>query len=319
MNDNIIPIFFTIDDEYAKFACTAITSIIENASKDYKYKINIVHRGLSEENMTKLSNLSNENFDIEFKKMKDEIEKIAERDENTYARFDYFALSIYFRIFIADMFPEYKKGLYLDSDIIVLGDISKLYNNDIQDNIIGACVDMSIQDVPEFFNYVENAVGIDRTRYVNSGVLLMNLEKMREEKFSLKFMELMSTYYFETVAPDQDYINALCAEKICFLNQEWDVMPMNKKEEYKEPKLIHYNLFKKPWCYDNIQYERYFWEYAKKTEYSNQIYDYKKNYSDERKERDKHSLERLLKKAITIPNNDITFKGVYESGEDIRL
>ena len=34
MNDNIIPIFFTIDDEYAKFACTAITSIIENASKD---------------------------------------------------------------------------------------------------------------------------------------------------------------------------------------------------------------------------------------------------------------------------------------------
>ena len=155
MNDNIIPIFFTIDDEYAKFACTAITSIIENASKDYKYKINIVHRGLSEENMTKLSNLSNENFDIEFKKMKDEIERITERDENTYARFDYFSLSIYFRIFIADMFPEYKKGLYLDSDIIVLGDISKLYNNDIQDNIIGACVDMSIQDVPEFLNYVE--------------------------------------------------------------------------------------------------------------------------------------------------------------------
>ena len=84
------------------------------------------------------------------------------------------------------MFPEYKKGLYLDSDIIVLGDISKLYNNDIQDNIIGACVDMSIQDVPEFLNYVENAVGIDRAKYVNSGVLLMNLEKMREEKFSSK-------------------------------------------------------------------------------------------------------------------------------------
>ena len=51
MNDNIIPIFFTIDDEYAQFACTAITSIIENASKEYNYKINIVHRGLSDENI----------------------------------------------------------------------------------------------------------------------------------------------------------------------------------------------------------------------------------------------------------------------------
>ena len=34
-----IPIFFTIDDKYAPYVACAITSIIENSSKDYEYKI----------------------------------------------------------------------------------------------------------------------------------------------------------------------------------------------------------------------------------------------------------------------------------------
>ena len=50
MNKKIIPIFFTIDDGYAKFLTVAVKSLIENASKDYDYKIHVIHEDLTEEN-----------------------------------------------------------------------------------------------------------------------------------------------------------------------------------------------------------------------------------------------------------------------------
>ncbi len=61
----------------------------------------------------------------------------------------------------------------------------------------------------------------------------MNLKKMRETEFSKKFLTLLSTYHFDSVAPDQDYLNAMCNGKILYLNEEWDAMPAEGKEELK--------------------------------------------------------------------------------------
>ena len=284
---SIIPIFFTIDNAYAPFNAVAIKSLIENASDNYNYKLIIIHENLSKENIDKIKSLENEKAKIEFYPMKEKLELITNRDENK-LRCDYFTLTIYFRIFIADMFKEYDKGIYIDSDIVVPGDISELYNIDLKDNLIGASTDHSIQDVPELINWMENGIGVKKQEYINSGVLLLNLKLLREKKFSQKFLELLNKFHFDSVAPDQDYINAMCNGKIYYLNEEWDVMPNNKKPVFENPKLIHYNLFDKPWCYDNIQYEDYFWKYAKKTSFYNKIVEYKNNYSDKQKESDKY-------------------------------
>ena len=257
-----IPIFFTIDDQYAPYLCCAITSIIRNSSRENEYKIYILHDGLNNRNIEKLSKLKCDGFDIIFKEMKDGMEQITDRVENR-LRCDYFTLTIYFRLFIADMFPEYDKGIYIDSDVVVPGDISELYNHELGDNFIGASTDNSIQGIPELTKYVEEAVGVKRLEYINSGVLVMNLKKMREENFSKKFLNLLNTYHFDSIAPDQDYLNAMCNGKILYLNEEWDAMPAEGKDELKNPKLIHYNLFQKPWCYDNIQYEKVFWNMLK--------------------------------------------------------
>lgn len=314
-----IPIFFTIDNTYAPYVSCAILSMIENCSKEYDYKIYILHQELTKENISKISSLQCENFEIIFKKMKDGMELITDRVENR-LRCDYFTLTIYFRLFIADMFPEYDKGIYIDSDIIVTGDISELYNYELGENIIGAATDNSIQRIPELVKYIEQAVGINRREYINSGVLLMNLKAMREKEFSKKFLTLLNTYHFDSVAPDQDYLNAMCYKKILYLNEEWDAMPSEGKEEIKNPKLIHYNLFQKPWCYDNIQYEDIFWEYAKKSVYYDQILEYKKNYSEEHKKSDAECLRVLIDKANTLPDSDeVTFKKMFESGKDIRV
>ncbi len=319
-NKQIIPIFFTIDNGYAPYASCAIQSIITNSSKDYNYRIIILHQELTEENKEKLSNIvkENNNFEIIFREMKDSFKDITDREENR-LRCDYFTLTIYFRLFIPDMFKEYDKAIYIDSDIIVLGDISKLYNLDLGDNLIGASTDHSVQNIPEFIKYMEKAIGVNRKEYINSGVLLMNLKKMREKNFANKFLELLNKYHFYCIAPDQDYLNAMCNGQILYLGEEWDAMPNDDKLPLEKPKLIHFNLFQKPWCYDNIQYEEYFWEYAKKSNYYDQIIEFKKNYSDEQKKSDKNCLALLIHKANDVPDTENTFRKRFESGEKIRV
>lgn len=313
-----IPIFFTIDNSYAPYISVAIKSIIANSSKDYNYKFIVLHQELNEENMEKISSLSKEGFEIKFVYMKDGLETITDRVENR-LRCDYFTLTIYFRLFIPDMFPEYDKGIYIDSDVVVPGDISKLYNYELGNNLIGACSDKSVVDVPELAKYMEEAIGVSRYEYVNSGVLLMNLKEMREEQFTNKFLTLLNKYHFDCIAPDQDYLNAMCNGKILYLDESWDAMPTEGKEPLQNPNLIHYNLFQKPWCYDNIQYEEYFWKYAKQTKYYEQIVEFKNNYSEEQKQSDRECLGVLVNKGGKMSDNEVTFKKVMERGEQIRI
>lgn len=313
-----IPIFFTIDNSYAPYVSPAILSMMENSSKEYHYKIYILHQELTDENISKIANLQSENFEIIFREMKEGMELITDRVENR-LRCDYFTLTIYFRLFIADMFPEYEKGIYIDSDIIVPGDISELYNHELGENIIGAATDNSIQEIPELIRYMEQAIGVKKKEYINSGVLLMNLKAMREKEFSKKFLTLLNTYHFDSIAPDQDYLNAMCHGKILYLDEEWDAMPIEGRKELEKPKLIHYNLFQKPWCYDNVPYEDYFWKYAKKSVYYEEILEYKKNYSEEQKKSDLECLNILLTKGNSLPDNEVTFKKMFESGREIRV
>lgn len=313
-----IPIFFAIDNSYVPIVSVAIKSIAQNSSKDYNYKIIILHQELTEENKEKLKTLETENLKLRFVSMDKGLETITDREENK-LRCDYFTLTIYYRLFIPEMFPEYDKGIYIDSDVAVEGDLSELYNIDLEDNIIGACTDNSIADIEPLVKYVQEAVGVNMNEYINSGMLLMNIKKMREKKFSTKFLELLNTYHFDSVAPDQDYINAICNGKIKYLNEEWDAMPNEERIPLANPKIIHYNLFYKPWCYDNIQYEEYFWKYAKQTIFYEYFCKVKANYSESQKETDKKCLDNLIKRALEILDNEVTFKNLHEKGEKIRI
>ena len=62
----------------------------------------------------------------------------------------------------------------------------------------------------------------------------------------------------------------------------------------EELHLIHYNLSFKPWHFDNILYEEYFWKYAKETEYFEEIQSIKANYTDKQRAEDLETGDRLL-------------------------
>lgn len=318
MNNNVIPVFFAIDNGYAPFLATALNSAIKNCSPDKHYKAIVLHQDLDRSHIERIGALAAENFEIEFYPMKSGLESITDRMSNR-LRCDYFTLTIYFRLFIPEMFPQYDKAIYIDSDVVVLGDLADLYNIDIGDNYIGACADLSVVDVPPLAGYMENAVGVDKTKYINSGVLLMNLAKLREADLQNHFLTLLNTYHFDCIAPDQDYLNAICSGKIHYLDERWDAMPNENKPPLDNLRLVHYNLFSKPWCYDGIQYGDYFWHYAEDSGYLAEAREYKANYSDEQKESDKQCLELLVQRGAAIPENDVTFKKLHESGVKIRL
>lgn len=313
-----IPIFFTIDDAYAPCLAVALNSMIKNSSENRNYKAIVLHQGLSESNTNKLKALATKNFKIEITPMKNNFDALDDRMSNR-LRCDYFTLTIYFRLFIASMFTQYDKGIYIDSDVVVTDDIANLYDIEIGDNFIGACNDLSISAVPELVAYTENAVGVKKHEYINSGVLLMNLKKMRECDFEGHFLNLLNTYHFDSIAPDQDYINAICNGKIHYLDEGWDAMPNDAKAPLKKTNIIHYNLFSKPWCYDNIQYGDIFWDYAQDCGYIDEIKDFKADYTDDKKEADSKCLELLVKRSTEIPKNDITFRKMEKKGVSIKL
>ena len=66
INENIIPIFFATDDNYLPILDVALISLIENASLQYTYHINILHTGVSEQNINLICRHSNKNFNINF-------------------------------------------------------------------------------------------------------------------------------------------------------------------------------------------------------------------------------------------------------------
>lgn len=289
-----IPVFFAVDDRYVPFLAVSLKSLIENASKEYDYTIKVLASHVSETNKKKILKYQNENITIEFVNLNYYLEKIQDK---LYTR-DYFTQATYFRLFIPELYPQYNKVIYIDSDTTVKGDISKFYNIDLENNLLGVVADESVLNNQVFQDYVERVVGMsDYRSYFNAGVLLMNLDEMRKFEFQEKFLYLLETIKF-AVAQDQDYLNRLCKGRTKLIPGIWNKMPI-PSENIKDAdiQLIHYNHMFKPWHFDDVLYQEYFWKYAKMTEYYEEILGMKDAYTEQQKFNDQKAFENLVKLA----------------------
>ena len=312
MNKVTIPIFYAIDDGYSKFVAVSIKSLIMNANNNYNYDINVIYENLSEENAKKLKSLETDNVKIILTEMNQNLSMITDKLGNRLREYT-FTLTIFFRLFIPVMFPKYDKCIYIDADTVIPGDISRLYNEDLGNNYLG-CIDNEI-----LASYFEEVVGIPRDKYINSGVLLMNSKKLRELKIDEKFLDLYTKYGFDVIAPDQDYINSMCYGHIKYLSDIYDAMPNPNNKEVEKPVIIHYNLFLKPWQYENVQYYDYFWKYAKFTPYYDEILEIKNSYTDEDRKKDSEWMDLMVSRAESLVGTQNTLKNVFESGKETRL
>ena len=117
-----------------------------------------------------------------------------------------------YRLVIAEELPEYNRAMYMDCDIVIRQDVSQLFENIDLDGYYMAGVVEASSDW-QIHNYTK--LGLRFKEYINSGFLIMNLELMRQDKLSDKFVSILQTEALEF--PDQDAINIVCQGKLKFL------------------------------------------------------------------------------------------------------
>lgn len=294
MTNQIIPIFFACDDKYYKFTATTLKSIMENANKAYKYKAYILNVDVSEENKKLAYSNVNENFELEFVDVSDYYDSIKDKLPCR----DYYTKTTYFRMFIAEMFPELDKAIYIDSDVIVQGDISEFYNTELTNELVGACNEQAMIQVDLFGTYVEKNLGLDRNNYFNAGHLLINCKLFRDECVLDQFLNLLNVYECR-VTQDEDYLNIICAGRVKWIDNAWNTESFAElKVHYNHDtaKMIHYLMWGKPWKCDS-EFSDVFWKYAKLTPFYDEILAVRNSVTDEQLAKDKQGYDGLVKLA----------------------
>lgn len=283
-----VALFFACDDNYIPFLAVTLTSIWENRDPERYYRVHILHTGLGEENRRRMTEyFDRPDFSLEFVDITATVEQTASRLHTR----DYYSKSTYYRLFIPGLFPELRKALYLDCDIVVLGDISALYDQALGGDLVGAVPDGMVQIIEPFRQYVSQRLRVRPENYFNAGVLLMNLEAMRQRGFTEVFMKLLRRVTFR-VAQDQDYLNVICRGQVTYLDPGWNTMPGCPGGE--APKLIHYNLDCKPWWRDDVAYGDVFWEYAGRSGFWPEILAIRAGFTQEKIRRSAEQTTNLI-------------------------
>ena len=301
MSKHIIPIFYALDERFMKYGIVSLYSLRENAASGNTYRIYFLHTDVTDESRAKVKNLlERPGFEIYFENVSDYLESIAHK----FPLRDYYSKTTYFRLFIADMHPEYDKAIYVDSDTIIQGDMSDLYDIDVKGFILGACHEQAMVQVNEYGAYVEKCLGLDRNLYFNAGLLLINCVEFRQRNVLDRFIQTLQVYDC-VVTQDEDYLNLLCKDHVKFLDQRWNTEIFGTiPYPIEEAKILHYIMFNKPWHYDTCPHADIFYKYAEKTWVYDQILDDLHSYTDEQKARDQEGYANLLNLAVRESNKE---------------
>ena len=218
-----INIGFTVTDNYAQHLAATMASILSNTSKDNELNFFVLNEGdITSETKRRINQLSNiREFNIKYVTVKRE-------DFSEYSPGVH--MSTNYRLKVASLIPEVDKILFLDVDLIVLDDIANLWNTDIS-GVYAAVV----KDVFSITNrdYMNN-LGIRHEFYFNSGVMLLNLAKMRDDKIPEKLLEFRMTH--DQVFMDQDAFNAVIGNNVLYL--PWWYNFLNCYLEYASPQQL---------------------------------------------------------------------------------
>lgn len=306
-----IPIFYACDDNFVKYTAVSLRSIMDNASKEESYAVHVLCTNISKEMKQVIYDMEDERFSVQFDDVTDYLKSISDKLPLR----DYYSRTTYYRLFIAEMFPEYEKAIYIDSDTIVLGDIAKLYDYELGDNYVGACVDQAMAQEDVFGTYVEKVLGIDRNHFFNAGMLLINCDQFRRNRVLDQFAELLHMYNF-VVTQDEDYLNLICKDNVRWLPPQWNTVVFGTLPCAKEDIcIIHYIMVSKPWHYSDCRMKEYFWEYAKKTSVYEQIQKVLASYTDEERKKDAESAERLVQTALNEINKENNYLNLVRAGK----
>lgn len=265
-----INILCATDNDYVPYCGIMLTSLFEN-NKDYKFIVYILTEGLSTKNCNELKELN--------RIYKNSL-NIIKVDNETIKDFpikkgDHVSIATYYRLLAPMLLPEeIDKILYLDCDMIVNGDISSLYNIDLEGYAVAAVADEYSHESTHYDRLSIPKVGA----YFNAGMLVINIKFWRENSTAIECFKYIKENRNIIKFHDQDTLNAvlLYHKKLLPIKYNFQtgylLVDLNLSKSLEEdiistskaPLIIHYTGSDKPWMrYSKQPYRDIFVRYKK--------------------------------------------------------
>lgn len=260
-------ISYAINERYVDYCLVSIISLLENNTGN-KINFHILTDHLSSSTKLRMQNVvANYNCDIHFYDIPDSwIEGLALNCWSKYC---------WYRLFLPQLISsDVSRILYLDTDTIITGSITELFNLNLNDYSIAGCL-----DIMSFSEGIFDRLGYpSKYGYVCSGVLLLNLDYFRSNDLTTQIIDFAKTHSEIINFPDQDAINSVCHTSTLHLPLKYDILapflsdrnfcqqhPKDVVDILEDPRIIHYagcNPWKKE--IQKHYYHDVFWKYANK-------------------------------------------------------
>lgn len=237
---------------------------------------------------------------------------------------EHLSKAAYFRLFIPELVLEYDKCIYLDCDILVYGDLKELYAIEMGDDYLAGVKDCHIIANDSYQIEHQNVLGIpSRDKYINSGVLVMNLKKIREDNLVQKFrIQMEKENWYE----DQDVLNVCCYPYIKILPLQYNLfhfylgndmeilydLPYEKEEfafDHNVSYILHMGGKYKPWLNEEYKGGEEWWRLA---EIFKESKDYQFYQQGCQKVKEENKIRKIIMKAAKSKN--IVVWGYYKPG-----
>jgi len=264
------------DDNYAQHCCAMLCSLFEN-NKGYEFHIHILTHSLSKNNTDVLNNIClRYNSKLTISDVDEsKLEGVQFRKSRPLTK------AAYYRILLPEILPDnIERVLYLDCDMIVVGDLKELFDLELEGYALAATLDCmpwnSIHRKQLQFEADE--------RSFCSGIMVINLKYWREHDAVNRLLEYSKREKCPVYLHDQDSLNYVFKKQWYLLPPKWNkpalsFLPDVKNQLYfdtyeyvYEPKVIHYSSSMKPWFKMSFPYSELYVKYLRMSGFLNPVF-----------------------------------------------
>ena len=223
------------------FLLPALTAIYSLFINNNNIRLHILYSELSDNAKTVISRLerAGNNNKVEY------LGKLLERIKVATGRW---RQETFFRYYITEIMPQLDRVLWLDADILVRKSVEELYNIDFEGKSFAGVIDHTSNPVER--------LGIDD--YINAGILMINLKKLRETGKMNEFWNLVASPDYKGELPDQDALNIVFKDDIILIDVRFNAFPLTSDNyaDYliKNAVIVHFISKHKPWNTDDVEY-----------------------------------------------------------------
>lgn len=241
--DNHLHVAIATDDAYTMYAGIMLYSLFENNEVFKRITVHVLDNGITNDGKKRLEDIVNSfGRNICYYNCSEIDNWLGKEIVNMFnTSVTNVPITSYARLFLPKLIDsDIDKILYLDVDGIVLGDFMELWCKDIHEfSALGAMDNVGSK--------AKECIGLDKTyKYINAGVLLLNLKQLRENKFITKMKTFISQYNGNVYHHDQGIINGVLHDSIGYLEPEYNMMSFmfeHKKASYIEKRYSIQNYY----------------------------------------------------------------------------